>query len=154
MQYLVPRLPEVHRISVNLDQWYDAGVIGCRTPSEFEDRRVSGNYLMSALLELRKLLLNRATFVISDAQILFNGHIDDKIDLVQYRWTLAEKQVWARYVRDSILQKDNPRAMSSSLTVECDTKDGNTRLGLESHGEKKRERKPEVEEEDGATTEV
>lgn len=108
-QYLIPRLPAVHRISINLDQSYATGVMGCRTPSEFENRHLSGNYLMSALLEIRKLSLNRATVVISDAGIIFGRRMDTDSVLIQYRWTLAEKQVWARYIKDSILQTDKGR---------------------------------------------
>ena len=39
VQYLIPRIPEVYQISINIDQWYYAGVFGCRTPAESEARR-------------------------------------------------------------------------------------------------------------------
>lgn len=134
-QYLIPRLPAVQRISINLNQWYHAGVIGCRTPAEFEARHRSGNYLMSALLELRKLPLSRATFVISDAEILWDRRAKMSADLIpQYRWTLAEKKVWARYIKDIILQKDNQHATPSTTAVEKDTVAGKMVLGLESSG--------------------
>lgn len=119
-RYLIPRLPEVHQISISLDQWYRAGVIGARTPAEFEAHQPSGayrNYFMSALLELRKLPLSQATLVISDAKIFFERNTTTDAELRHYRWTLAEKQVWARYVKDSILRKDNQPAVSLSLVV-------------------------------------
>ena len=117
---LIPRLPQVHQISLSLDQWYRAGVIGARTPAEFEAHQPGGefrNYFMSALLELRKLPLSRVTFVISDAKIFYERNPSTDAELRQYRWTLAEKQAWARYVKASILRKDNQPAVSSSLMV-------------------------------------
>ncbi|CAD6579068.1 MAG: hypothetical protein ASARMPRED_008944 [Alectoria sarmentosa] len=152
---LVPRLPAVHRLSINLDQWYEAGVVGCRTPAEFKARHLSGNYLMSALLELRKLPLNRATFVISDAKILSRMCADRYLARAPFiRWTLAEKQIWARYVKDYILQKDDQRETSSDLAVERDMSAGQMMLGFESLGEEKGDRKLESQEEEGAATEV
>ena len=153
--YLVPRLPKVHRISINLDQWYRKGIIGCRTPAEFKARHLSGNYLMSALLELRKLPLSRAHFVISDVEIPLRKRADRDLAWVHYlRWTLAEKQIWARYVKDYILQKDDQRATSSNLAVERDMIAGQMMLGIESSGEGKEDRKLESQEEEGAATEV
>lgn len=96
-QCLILRLPAVHRISINLTLLYStANVVVSRTPAEFEARQLpgdSGNNLMSALLELGKLPLSRMTFVMSKRWF--------------YCWTLAEKQTWARYIKDSVLRKDN-----------------------------------------------
>ena len=123
---LISRFPEVHQISINIDRWSETGILGCRTPSEFENRHLSGNELMSALLEIRKLSLNWATFVISDADLADNRH-----GPTQCRWTLAEKQVWARYIKNSILRKDNQHAASPGLAVEGVPKAENLKPGLE-----------------------
>lgn len=45
---------------------------------------------MFALLEFRKLSLNRASFVISDEYIFFGSRAETDLE---HRWTLAEKQV-------------------------------------------------------------
>lgn len=97
---------------------------------------------MSALLNPRKLLLSRAAFVISDADILIGERAGPGLDLVpQYRWTLAEKQVWAPHIKDSILKNDNQRAMPSGMVVERETISKKMAPGLQCFGEKKADSK-------------
>ena len=118
---IIPHLPEVHRISINLNLRYPRGYVGSRTPAEFETclpSRDSRDDLMSALLELGELPLRRVTFVISDIPIRSD-----------FRWTLAEKQVWARYIKDSILRKDSQPATSSGPLVKTGKRDVSAELG-------------------------
>ncbi len=116
---LIPRLPEVHQISINLDQWYRAGVFGPRTPAEIEAHSGRNlDFLMFALLELRQLPLKRASFTISDFPRLDERKPFTDADLRQHCLTLAEKQAWARYVKDFILRKDSELTFSSSLVVD------------------------------------
>lgn len=130
--YLLPRLPEVHHISINLHQGY-LGVLGSRTPAEFEachPPKHFRNMLMSTLLELGKLPLRRVTLVISDKEIFNKFGWMKSLNLGLPRWTLAEKQVWARYVKNSILQKDTQFATSSVLPVETPKRDEFRKQGL------------------------
>ena len=106
---------------------------------------------MDALLQLRQLPLKQATFVICDSKILFgNCSNNTHPKVTPYRWTLAEKQVWARYVKDFILRKDNQRATpSSGAAVETATHaEKMALLGVESSGEEKGDGKLENQEED------
>ena len=130
-RYLIPRLPEVHQISISLVRWYRAGVIGPRTPAEFEAHSPSWDrdHLISALLELRQLPLKRATFTISDIAFDQEQRLPDA-ERRQHRWTLAEKRAWARFVKNYILGKDNGLTSSSSLVVqEQGKRDVNAELG-------------------------
>ena len=132
-RYLVPRLPEVHQISINLNWWFRAGLFGPRIPAEFEAHSTPGGdlyYLMSALLELRQLPLKRATFTISDSTGFHWGQPFTDAERRQYCLTLAEKQAWARYVNGFILRKDNELTFSSGLEVqEQGTRVANAEVG-------------------------
>lgn len=81
---------------------------GARSPADFERKgRGWQSPLMSDILMLKKLPLKFATFVISDEEI---GHCLKRMsqwwitDEAANRWTLAEKQEWARYVKEIILK--------------------------------------------------
>lgn len=118
---LIPRLPEVHQISINLNWWYLAGVIRPWTPAEFEAHSTSGGHryhLMSALLELRRLPLKRTTFTISNSRGFNERQPLTDAEGRQSCWTFAEIQAWARYVKDSILRKDSELTFPSSLVVQ------------------------------------
>lgn len=106
---------------------------------------------MFALLEFRKLSLNRANFVISDEYIFFGSRAETDLE---HRWTLAEKQVWAGYINESILTQDKQGATSSSLGAKRDTMAWKVMLGMESSGEEKGDQELEVAKEEGAMTEV
>ena len=133
-QSLVPCFPKVQRVFLDLVQYYHGGVRGCRTPAEFEARQLSGSYFMSALLELRKLPLTRATFVIRDLEAV--GGTDSGV-VPRPRWTVAEKQVWARYIKDFILQTEDQRALPSSIAEERNTAAKTMELGIKSSGSEK-----------------
>lgn len=115
--YLIPGLPEVHHISINLQQG-NLHVLECPTPAEFEacrSSKIARSDVISALLGLGELQLKRVTFVISDKVLfsLFDRYRNTRL----HRWTLAEKQAHARYIKESILRKDNPRVTASSLAM-------------------------------------
>lgn len=81
---------------------------GARSPAEFERKGPAWqNSLMSSILVLKKLSLKCATFVISDRKIgegLERRPLWRPNEEASFRWTLAEKQEWARYVKEIILK--------------------------------------------------
>ena len=130
--YLIPRLPEVHRISINLEKYFPADSIGPRTPAEYEacsPSECSRYSLMSAFLELGELPLRRVNFVISDKEFSYVFRLLVTHEQILPRWTLAEKQVWARYIKDSILRKDSQPATSSGPVVKTGKRDVSAELG-------------------------
>ncbi|CAD6579065.1 MAG: hypothetical protein ASARMPRED_008943 [Alectoria sarmentosa] len=81
---------------------------GARSPADYE-RKCPGwqSPLMSDILVLKKLPLKFATFVISDGEIgVGSGRTPFRWpnEEAANRWTLAEKQEWARYVKEIILK--------------------------------------------------
>lgn len=124
--HLSLRLPKVHQISIYLHRWYPKNIAGCRTPAEFEARQFSRDCLMSALLELRKLAPLRATCTFGS----FKRYVSREAGsgLPQHSGTHAEKKVWARYITNAILRKNNQFASSSSLAVEEGREDAHTEL--------------------------
>lgn len=125
--YLIPRFPEIRRISINLDLHFPASSMGSRTPAEFEACQPFESFrypLMSAFLELGELPLSRVSFVISDEEFFWIfGMLGNPP-----RSTLAEKQAWARYIKDCILRKAKQLATSSDLAVETRRMDVNAEL--------------------------
>ena len=98
---LARRLPNVENVNLSLDQRYILN--GCRNPTLFEYGR--GNRMRSILLSLRTLPIKRATFEITDARGLRESQWSIVPEYEQmFRWTLDEKRVWARYVKEALCQ--------------------------------------------------
>ena len=91
-------------------EWECYGYIyGARSPAEYGSIGPNWrNTLMSDMFVLGKVPLQSATLVISDTKV---GQDDDLLHLYLFnpenarRWTLDEKQDWARYVREYILKQ-------------------------------------------------
>ena len=104
----VSKCKNVENVNIGLDMrcWYWKEV--ARSPAAFEAKGPRWQTpFMSDILVLKELPLKSATCVINDAEIDKGRSLIDAL-LIAYndptRWTLEEKRMWARYVREIILR--------------------------------------------------
>lgn len=99
------KLKGLQNISISIDWRYWGWELGPRYHAGTEEETLQWeNNVISDILTLKKLPLKTATLVISDCgteELL--GQFNAQSQL-QYRWTLEEKQKWARYVRQVFLE--------------------------------------------------
>ncbi len=103
---IAENLKSLHHLSISIDQRPSVG--WCLKQWQFEEP-VESSFLRS-LWNSRDLELRTVTITVSDPHIL---HLGRKIftaeDGRQYRWTMAQKQEWAEYMRRVLLRQEDPR---------------------------------------------
>lgn len=97
-------LTKLNNVNISFEWMLGSSMHGARTPAEFEAKKGPQwrTPFMSDIFVLGKLPLRSATMVISDAKAYEFTY--RWIDPCPDRWTLEEKQAWARYVKEMILK--------------------------------------------------
>ncbi len=97
-------LKNVQKVNICFD-WGDSHYfVGPSSPAEFEARGAKRYSPISDILVLKKMSLKSATVVVSHSTLCEIMKASNFTFPWRSRWTLAEEQEWARYVKEVILK--------------------------------------------------
>ena len=108
---IVEHLKILQHFYVNIDHqpWDDA------TLKLLKFKKPARNLFMKDLLKLKTLPLKTVTVTVCDYHILHSGPTTTK-RVMEVRWTMAQKQEWAGYVRRVLLRQEDQEPASEEAT--------------------------------------